>query len=206
MTDSIERFTSEFNAFSGSSLHLAATPGERLDPARWDRAATLDDFIARAETHRELWQTTRRLAHISDTHRDAVAALDAACRLLVLLEDWCGDAIHTVPTVLRMVEANPLLALRVVRRDEHDDLMAAHLTGRARAIPVVIAYDGGPRTRLVGTAPFTARSVGAARRTPHGQGRSVQGDPHLVRARSRRNDVGGNAAAAPARHRATVTG
>ncbi len=147
MTDSIERFTSEFNAFSGSSLHLAATPGERLDPARWDRAATLDDFIARAETHRELWQTTRRLAHISDTHRDAVAALDAACRLLVLLEDWCGDAIHTVPTVLRMVEANPLLALRVVRRDEHDDLMAAHLTGRARAIPVVIAYDKEGRER-----------------------------------------------------------
>jgi len=147
VTDIIERFTSEFNAFSGSSLHLAATPGERLDPARWDRAATLDDFIAHAETHRELWQTTRRLAHISDTHRDAVAALDAACRLLVLLEDWCGDAIHTVPTVLRMVEANPLLALRVVRRDEHDDLMAAHLTGRARAIPVVIAYDAQGRER-----------------------------------------------------------
>lgn len=139
--ESNERFTGEFFAVSGTCVHLADRPGPLLDPAYWDAALSLDAFIGQAEKHRELWQTTRRLAQISDVVRSAAEALPTAARVLVLLEDWCGDAIHTVPTVLRLVEANPRLALRVLKRDEQNALMNAHLTGIARAIPVVIAYD-----------------------------------------------------------------
>lgn len=141
MIDSTEGFTGEFVSVTGSSLHLLPEPGSALSDAHWSAAIPLDAFIATAEQHRDLWQTTRRLAQISDAHREAVVALGASCRLLVLQEDWCGDAIHTVPVVLRLVEANPQLELRVLRRDEHDDLMATHLTGTARAIPVVMAFD-----------------------------------------------------------------
>jgi hypothetical protein len=141
MIDSTEGFTGEFVSVTGSSLHLFETPGARLSDAHWSAAVPLDAFIDNAEQHRDLWQTTRRLAHLTDAQRDAAVALSTACRLLVLLEDWCGDAIHTVPVVLRLVEANPLLALRVLRRDEHDDLMDRHLTGTARAIPVIMAFD-----------------------------------------------------------------
>lgn len=147
MIDSTEGFTGEFVSVTGSSLHLFEVPGARLTDTHWSAAISLDAFIAQAEQHRDLWQTTRRLAHLSDAHRDAAGALGASCRLLVLLEDWCGDAIHTVPVVLRLVEANPQLELRVLRRDEHDDLMDTHLTGTARAIPVVIAFDAAGHER-----------------------------------------------------------
>ncbi len=138
---SSETFTDEFPRPAGSSLHLAIDFSARLDRAKWDAALPLDDFIAQASHHRELWQSTRRLAPLSEAHADAAAAIVGPLSVLVLLEDWCGDAIHTVPVVQRLVDANPSITLRVLRRDEHDDIMAAHLTGIARAIPVVMAYD-----------------------------------------------------------------
>ncbi len=147
MIESPERFTGEFASFSGSCVHLNDHPGASIDTSLWDSALSLDAFISQAQNHRDLWHTTRRLAQLTDTARAAAEALPTTARLLVLLEDWCGDAIHTVPTVMRLVEANPLLSLRVLRRDEHDALMNAHLTGTARAIPVVIVYDAHGQER-----------------------------------------------------------
>jgi len=153
MIESSERFTGEFVSFTGSSLHEFAQPGAPLSPTTWSGAQSLDAFIADAQQHRDLWQTTRRLAQVSEEHSAAMAAIGTPLRVLVLLEDWCGDAIHAVPFVQRLVDANPRLELRVVRRDLHDDLMQTHLTGLSRAIPVVMAFgtDGlergwwGPR-------------------------------------------------------------
>ena len=62
-------------------------------------------------------------------------------RLLVLLEDWCGDAVNIVPVIADLVRQAPNLEMRVVRRDEHLELMDSHLTGTSRAIPVVILLD-----------------------------------------------------------------
>ncbi|MEQ1692409.1 MAG: thioredoxin family protein [Gemmatimonas sp.] len=141
MNESSETFTSEYARPIGGSVHLASGVGDMIETATWEAAQSLDEFIAGASVHQELWQTTRRLAQVGDAHRTAVQSLHGAVRVLVLLEDWCGDAIHTVPVVVRLVEANPSLSIRVVKRDEHNDLMAKHLTGEARAIPVAIAYD-----------------------------------------------------------------
>jgi hypothetical protein len=140
---SLETFTDEFPRPAGSSLHLAGIiPAiAKLDRKRWAEALSLDEFIEQATVHKDLWQSTRRLAPFSDANRDAVETISAPLSLLVLLEDWCGDAIHTVPVVQRLVDANPLLTLRVLKRDENDDLMATHLTGASRAIPVIMVFD-----------------------------------------------------------------
>ena len=62
--------------------------------------------------------------------------------LVALAEDWCGDAVNTVPVVARLAEEAGW-ELRVFGRDANPDLMEAHLTnGRSRSIPVVIVYDG----------------------------------------------------------------
>src|SRR5690606_28194364 len=75
--------------------------------------------------------------------------------LLVLNEDWCGDAVNTVPYVAALAEAVPGFELRIVGRDANPDLMDAHLTNGSRSIPVVIVLDEayrelgwwGPRPR-----------------------------------------------------------
>ena len=42
-------------------------------------------------------------------------------RLLVIAEDWCGDASSTVPVVARFADAVPGMELRVLRRDQHPE-------------------------------------------------------------------------------------
>jgi len=67
-----------------------------------------------------------------------VRRLGGRFRLVVLTEDWCGDASSSVPVVARFAEAAGI-ELRILRRDQHPEVMSAYLspTG-ARAIPVVI--------------------------------------------------------------------
>ena len=142
-----ESFTGEFAHAAGASVHRITNTESPLDISIWEAALSLDEFIARATVHQGLWQTTRRLAQVSDADAAAARSLTSPLRLLVLLEDWCGDAIHTIPVVLRLVESNPALMLRVVGRDTHEALMKSHLTGASRAIPVVIVYDASGHER-----------------------------------------------------------
>ena len=104
-------------------------------------APELEDMIAAAQKNAELWAAVWRRADVPDDYVRRVAALGGAWHLLVLSEDWCGDAVNTVPVVARLAELSPNVDLRVLPRDENPDLMDSHLTGTSRSIPVVIVLD-----------------------------------------------------------------
>jgi hypothetical protein len=100
-----------------------------------------EEMLATAEKNAELWAAVWRRAKVPDEFVQRVAALGGAWHLLVLSEDWCGDAVNTVPVIAKLAELSPNLDLRVLARDHNLDLMDAHLSGTARAIPVVIVLD-----------------------------------------------------------------
>jgi hypothetical protein len=79
-----------------------------------------------------------RLAQIPEWARVAVPE-GARRKLLVIAEDWCGDASNTVPIVAKLVDMVPGLDLRVVLRDQHPEVMNQFLTNGSRSIPIVIA-------------------------------------------------------------------
>lgn len=121
---------------------------------RWDAALTWEAFLAgAAPAHRGLWESIHRFAKVP-AWAPAAAALPAGARLVALSEDWCGDAVNTLPIVAKWAAAASV-PLRILRRDEHPAVMDRYLTGTARAIPVVIALAGdwrelgwwGPRPR-----------------------------------------------------------
>src|SRR5688500_12873007 len=121
---------------------------------RWASAVTIDRFIDGAEANQELWKSMRSRARVPLDLVGRLQALPAARKLLVLVEDWCGDAVNTVPVLARLADELPDLELRVLKRDENLDLMDAHLSGTARA------NSGGPRARrelrgagMVGVTP-----------------------------------------------------
>jgi hypothetical protein len=106
------------------------------------RAATFERFLEQAQAHAQLWRTLSARAAVPEEMVERARALGAPRRLLVLLEDWCGDAINTVPYLAALAEAVPGLELRVLRRDEHPEVMDAHLSPTGgRSIPVVIVLD-----------------------------------------------------------------
>lgn len=120
----------------------------------WESALGFDAFLALSDKHRGLWDGIHRLARIPGW---AIAAVPpgATLHLLVLTEDWCGDAVNTIPVLARFAEVTAGVELRIIRRDEHPEVMDRYLTNGARSIPIVVALDAayrelgswGPRPR-----------------------------------------------------------
>jgi hypothetical protein len=106
---------------------------------------TFEQFLDGAQQNGELWRSTARRAAIDDAARARLASIATPIRVMSLLADWCTDAIGTIPYIVRLLDAMPDAEFRCVDRDQHLDLMDAHLTGIARAIPVVIVYDAAFR-------------------------------------------------------------
>ena len=135
----------------------------------WDRAMTYEEFVRASHEHCELWTGVYRLAKVPSWAVAGAAALGERFRLVVLAEDWCGDASSTVPVLARWAEQTPNVELRVLRRDEHPEVMDRYLTdGRARSIPVVIvlteAMDElgwwGPRPKALQAWAAEQRAAG----------------------------------------------
>lgn len=93
----------------------------------WKSALPYADFVAASELkHRGLWEGLYRLARVPEW---AVAARNGdRIRLLAIAEDWCGDASNTLPVLARLAELAPGLELRLIKRDEHPELMNRYLT------------------------------------------------------------------------------
>jgi Thioredoxin len=106
----------------------------------WDKALSFEDFVAASKKQRGLWEGLHRIA-VVPAWAIAAVPLGVERKLLVIAEDWCGDASSTIPEVARMVEAVPGLELRIIRRDEHPEVMDHYLTNGSRSIPIVIALD-----------------------------------------------------------------
>ncbi|MYL57089.1 thioredoxin family protein [Virgibacillus halodenitrificans] len=116
-----------------------------------------DDYIESMQTHRE------NLLHIYDNFQlpEDQAFFDALkkqnLRVIVLTEDWCGDAMLNIPILLRLSEAANI-NVRMLLRDQNLELMDQYLTnGKSRSIPIFIFLDAegnevakwGPRAEKV---------------------------------------------------------
>jgi thiol-disulfide isomerase/thioredoxin len=60
---------------------------------------------------------------------------------LVLTEGWCGDAAQTLPIINKMAKENDQIDLKIVLRDENEELMNQFLTNGGKSIPKLIALD-----------------------------------------------------------------
>jgi hypothetical protein len=132
-------------------------PGAPLSRERYELGLTFADFVASAHANVELWRAVYGRAQVNDAAISRMDAVHGHWHLLVLAEDWCGDAVNTLPVMARLAERAAHLDLRVLARDANLDIMDAHLTNHARSIPVVIVLDDhfqergwwGPRPRAL---------------------------------------------------------
>ena len=105
----------------------------------WERARTFEDFVAGSGSHRTLWDGIYKIARLPEWVGDV--ALPGPRRLLVIAEDWCGDAVNTVPILARLSDVTPGLELRIIERDRNPEVMDRYLTNGSRSIPIVVVLD-----------------------------------------------------------------
>lgn len=77
---------------------------------------------------------------------------------LVLTESWCGDAAQNVPVLKKLAEMNSLIALRMVLRDDNDELMQKYLTNGGKSIPKLIAISADLEKELFTWGPRPANA------------------------------------------------
>lgn len=106
----------------------------------WSEATPWPAYLTPGMKNGALWDGIYRRVSVPAWAVERAAAI-APLRLLVITEDWCGDAVNTVPVVARLAEETPGVELRVLPRDSFPAVMDRYLTGGSRSIPIVIGLD-----------------------------------------------------------------
>ena len=109
--------------------------------ARYLAGASFEQFVTEVSANAELWQALARRTETPDAVVREIESFAEQWHLLVLTEDWCGDAVNTLPVLAAVSNRARNLDLRILSRDANPDLMDTHLTGTSRSIPVVIVLD-----------------------------------------------------------------
>ncbi len=88
---------------------------------------------------------------------ETVTCFDDKLTWVVLTESWCGDAAQNLPVLSKIAEANKNISIRILMRDENEDLMNQYLTNGGKSIPKLICLDEnlkelgtwGPRPKVL---------------------------------------------------------
>jgi hypothetical protein len=89
---------------------------------------------------------------------------------LVISETWCGDAAQVVPVINKMAEVASKIDLRIVLRDENEDLMNLFLTNGTKSIPklIIIEKETGEVVGDFGPRPTQAKQLIIDYKAAHG--------------------------------------
>lgn len=89
---------------------------------------------------------------------------------LVLAESWCGDAAQVVPVINKMAEVTSKIDLRIVLRDENEELMNLFLTNGTKSIPklIIIEKETGEVVGDFGPRPTQAKQLITDYKSTHG--------------------------------------
>ena len=130
-----------------------------MDLKQWfDKGQTPQEYIDSMGTHKENLLKVYNGFSIPENEKENLKQLASRnLNVIVLTEDWCGDAMVNLPVLLKIAEAADM-EVRTLNRDENLELMDQYLTnGTSRAIPIFIFTDSeyeekavwGPRAPVV---------------------------------------------------------
>ena len=125
-----------------------------ITAARFAQGMTLAEYLDQMRVNKERFVRFMREAAIGDEDREALRRLGPGLRILIVTEDWCGDALYSFPALARLVEGEPGVEVRVFLRDKSPDVMDQYLKrGLYRTIPVFVFFD----ERMIELARFMER-------------------------------------------------
>ena len=78
---------------------------------------------------------------ITEKNNQKLKSLKGNYIWLVISEGWCGDSAQIVPVIYKMAALSPNIELKMVFRDENEELMDLFLTNGTRSIPKLIVLD-----------------------------------------------------------------
>ena len=109
---------------------------------RFAQGMTFQQYLDQMTTNKDKFMEALAAVHLTPDERAAFTSRREKLNVLVLTEDWCGDALTNFPVLARMVEGAPHVELRVFLRDQNPDLIDQYLNrGLFKSIPVFVFFD-----------------------------------------------------------------
>lgn len=116
-----------------------------------------DDMFNYTKLNDKRMKRLDKQTKLSEFSKEKVQEINKDFTWLVLTESWCGDAAHVLPVLNKFSEVNPNIDLKVVLRDDNEDLMNKFLTNGSKSIPKLIIIENdtkkvigswGPRSKV----------------------------------------------------------
>ncbi|TDL30599.1 thioredoxin family protein [Jeotgalibacillus sp. S-D1] len=132
----------------------------------FNKGLTIEEYISQMTFHKDNMEHVLQEFNLPDDQAFFDQLASRNLRVIVITEDWCGDAMMNNPVLIALGKAANL-DIRFILRDEHADLMDQYLTnGTARSIPIFIFINDlgeevakwGPRAAKVQAFVDQARS------------------------------------------------
>ncbi len=109
--------------------------------AHWEDALAWGPYLESVAQKRDLWLANSRRAEVGEAEAARLAALPGPRRVLVITEDWCGDAIRSVPSLAAALGSAPDVEVRFLPLDSHPEAVEGFRTHGGRAIPIALVFD-----------------------------------------------------------------
>ena len=103
-----------------------------------DTSEAMVNYTMLNDRRMKRWDKTIK---VSDEVIKRVSNFKGDITWLVLTESWCGDAAHVVPAINKIAELSDNIDLKLVFRDENEELMNEFLTNGSKSIPKLIMVD-----------------------------------------------------------------
>lgn len=100
-----------------------------------------DDLLNYSKLNNSRMKRLDKTFTLSDRTISCTKNLKKNYTFLVISEGWCGDAAQVLPIINKVAEASDNIELKIVLRDENEDLMGLFLTNGSKSIPKLILLD-----------------------------------------------------------------
>lgn len=117
---------------------------------RFIAAMTMEEFVASDTARSEQWHNNISRSRLAGGARSGSSErLQTNWHLLIVAENWCSDAVNTIPYIVAAGATSGRFDVRLLRKADAADILETHqLEGRA-ATPLVLLLDEGFRERGV---------------------------------------------------------
>lgn len=112
----------------------------KMEKQYFDEAISLQQYMDQMEKHRDNSFHVYEQFEVPQDDEFIELLKEKQPNILVITEDWCGDAMMNNPILRRIAEA-ALLDVRTVYRDQDTELIDRHLTNGGRSIPIYLLLD-----------------------------------------------------------------
>ena len=139
------------NSKIGVTVKLLKGDVSRVELKQWfEKGLTIEEYIAGMNVNQEKMNTIYSQFTLNAKGKQQAQKIkDLGLKVIVISEDWCGDAMLNNPVLLRIAEeAN--IDVRFVLRDQNLELIDQYLTnGTSRSIPIFVFIDGNGEEKAV---------------------------------------------------------